>query len=87
MSEGIAIGFDAMQRVTIAGTKMAGLLGEIFTFETPVLKIPFSFPCVQLQTVKGLPREDYLPEIELKDQKEGIETAIMLLLKNRNRHR
>ncbi len=86
MSEGIAIGFDAMQRATIAGTKMAGLLGEIFTFETPILKIPFSFPCVQLQTVKGLPREDYLPEIELKDQKEGIETAIILLLKKRNKH-
>ena len=53
MGEGIAIGFAGMHRAKIMGTKMAGLLGEIFSFETPELKIPFSFPCVQLQTVDG----------------------------------
>jgi hypothetical protein len=79
MGEGIAIGFDAMQRATIVGTKMAGLLGEIFTFETPELKIPFSFPCVQLQTVKGQPREDYLPTIQVNQQSESIKTAIKIL--------
>ena len=77
--KGIAVGFDAMQRATIVGTKMAGLLGEIFTFETPELKIPFSFPCVQLQTVKGQPREDYLPTIPVKQQSEIIKTAIKIL--------
>jgi C-terminal processing protease CtpA/Prc len=81
MGEGIAIGFDAMQRATIIGTKMAGLLGEIFTFETPELKIPFSFPCVQLQTVKGQPREDYLPTIQVKKQSESVKTAIKILTK------
>jgi carboxyl-terminal processing protease len=79
MGEGITIGFDAMHRGTIVGTKMAGLLGEIFTFETPGLKIPFSFPCVKLQTINGLPREDYLPAVQVNDQSESLEKAIGLL--------
>ncbi len=83
MGEGIAIGFDAMQRATIIGTKMAGLLGEIFTFETPELKIPFSFPCVQLQTVDGLPREDYLPTVLVKQQSESMGMALKILNENK----
>jgi C-terminal processing protease CtpA/Prc len=61
MGEGIAIGFDGMKRGLVRGTKMAGLLGEVYTFETPHLKIPFSFPCVKLQNIYGQPREDFLP--------------------------
>jgi carboxyl-terminal processing protease len=79
MGEGITIGFDAMKRAKIVGSKMAGLLGEIYSFETPELKIPFSFPCVQLQTVSGQPREDYMPTIQVKDQKESIDIAMKLL--------
>ena len=79
MGEGMAIGFDTMKNVKVAGTKMAGLLGEIYTFETPEMKIPFSFPCVQLQTVAGVPREDYMPPFQVKDQKEGISNALNLL--------
>jgi C-terminal processing protease CtpA/Prc len=79
MSEGMAIGFDAMKRGKIAGTKMAGLLGEIYSFETPELKIPFSFPCVQLQHVNGQPREDYIPPYHVTDQKKAVEFALKLL--------
>jgi carboxyl-terminal processing protease len=61
MGEGMAIGFDAMNKGTVMGTKMAGLLGEIYSFETPETKITFSFPCVQLQHVNGQPREDFVP--------------------------
>lgn len=61
MGEGMAIGFDAMKRGKVVGTPMAGLLGEIYTFETPELKIPFSFPTVQLRTVTGKPREEFRP--------------------------
>jgi C-terminal processing protease CtpA/Prc len=61
MGEGMAIGFDGMKKATIMGTKMAGLLGEIYSFETPENKIPFSFPCVQLQNINGQPREDFIP--------------------------
>jgi C-terminal processing protease CtpA/Prc len=61
MGEGMAIGFDGMKKATIMGTKMAGLLGEIYSFETPESKIKFSFPCVQLQHINGQPREDFNP--------------------------
>ena len=76
MGEGIAIGFDAMKRATIAGTKMAGLLGEIFTFRMPETKIPFSFPAVQLQHVNGQPREDFVPTMQVRDAKQTLPTAL-----------
>ena len=79
MGEGIAIGFEGMHRAKIIGTKMAGLLGEIFSFETPELNIPFSFPCVQLQTVDGQPREDFVPEYLVTDQKGMVQNAAELL--------
>lgn len=81
MGEGIAIGFDGMKRAKIVGTKMAGLLGEIYSFETPSTKIPFSFPCVQLQHINGQPREDFIPTILVTDQKQTLNTAIKLLTK------
>lgn len=64
MGEGMAIGFDAMKKGTIMGTRIAGLLGEIYSFETPETKITFSFPCVQLQHVNGQPREDFIPAVQ-----------------------
>jgi C-terminal processing protease CtpA/Prc len=76
MAEGMAIGFDGMKRAKVMGTKMAGLLGEITTFETPELKIPFSFPTAQLQTVNGLPREDFEP---FKPKAEIMQAAISVL--------
>lgn len=83
MGEGMAIGFDGMKRAKIAGTQMAGLLGEIFTFRTPELNIPFSFPCVKLQHVNGQPREDFIPPVYIKDQKQAIGIAVKLLRNNR----
>jgi carboxyl-terminal processing protease len=77
MGEGMAIGFDAMKRATIMGTKMAGLLGEIYSFETPETKITFSFPCVRLQHVNGQPREDFVPAVQIPDQKEALKAAVI----------
>jgi|GEM_PF-2882199 len=79
--EGIAIAFDAMKGVDIVGTKMAGLPGEIYTFETPETKIPFSFPCVQLQHMNGQPREDFAPSVVISNNKEAISTAVEVLIK------
>ncbi len=81
MGEGMAIGFDGMKRAKIMGTKMAGLLGEIYSFETPELKVPFSFPTVQLQHINGQPREDFIPTILVRDQKKMIAIAAGLLRK------
>lgn len=76
MGEGMAIGFDAMKRAKVVGTPMAGLLGEIYTFETPELKIPFSFPTVQLQTVTGKPREEFKPSPLQPEQEKLVRQAM-----------
>lgn len=79
MGEGIVIGFDAMQRGKIMGTKMAGLLGEIFTFRTPEYKIPFSFPCVKLQHINGQPREDFVPPYPIPEGITPVAAAAALV--------
>lgn len=87
MGEGMAIGFDGMKRATIVGTKMAGLLGEIYSFEMPETKIPFSFPCVQLQHINGQPREEYTPNVIVSDQNIIVKTSSALLKKmSKNQH-
>ncbi len=78
MGEGMAIGFDGMKRAKIVGTKMAGLLGEIYTFEMPGTRIPFSFPSVQLKHINGQPREDFMPGVLIKDPKQTIRIALSL---------
>jgi len=81
MGEGIVIGFDAMKRGTVAGTKMAGLLGEIYTFEMPETKIRFSIPFARLAHVNGQPREEYIPPVVIRNQHDAIKTVTALLLK------
>ena len=61
MGEGITIGFDALGRAEIVGTKMAGLNGAINGFQTSKTKIPYSVPTEQLCHISGIPREIYTP--------------------------
>ncbi len=61
MGEGITIGFDALGKAKIVGTKMAGLNGAINGFQTPNTKIPYSFPTEQLYHINGTPREIFIP--------------------------
>jgi carboxyl-terminal processing protease len=82
MGEGLAIGFDGLKRADVVGTTMACLLGEIYTFETPELKIPFSFPCVKLQHINGQPREEYIPGYLVKEPKDTFDTGLNLLIKD-----
>jgi C-terminal processing protease CtpA/Prc len=63
VSEGIAIGFDALKRATIIGTRMAGLNGAIYSFTMPNTNIGFSFPTEKLFHVNGTPRENFQPTI------------------------
>lgn len=61
MGEGIAIGFDALKKAEIVGTRMAALNGAISGFQTSNAKIPYSFPIEQLYHINGTPREDFVP--------------------------
>jgi len=61
MGEGITIGFDALGKAKIVGTKMAELKGAINGFQTSKTKIPYSFPTEQLYHINGTPRENFIP--------------------------
>lgn len=62
MGEGMAIGLHGMNRATVVGTKMAGLLGGIDQFDLPNTNIGVRFPIERLYHVNGTPREDFVPD-------------------------
>lgn len=68
VGEGIVVGFDALakansgSKITIMGTKLAGLNGAIYSYEMPNTKIRFSFPVEKLFHVNGTPRELFVPD-------------------------
>jgi C-terminal processing protease CtpA/Prc len=81
MGEGIAIGFDALIKAKIVGTKMAGLNGAINRFQTSKTKIPYSFPTEQLYHINGTPRETFTPTnlIDLTNSKyKDIDDPILI---------
>jgi hypothetical protein len=62
MGEGIVIGFDAMKRAKITGTKMAGLLGAIYTYRMKNTNIGYQIPTEQMFHINGTPREKFMPK-------------------------
>lgn len=93
MGEGIAIGFDALGKGKIVGTKMAGLNGAINRFETSKTKIPYSFPTEQLYHINGTPREIYTPanltdltNLKHKDVDDPILTEGINIINNKTQH-
>ncbi|KGO94704.1 peptidase [Flavobacterium subsaxonicum WB 4.1-42 = DSM 21790] len=79
MGEGMAIGFDAMKRAKITGTKMAGLIGAIHTFSMKNIKIGYQIPIEKMYHVNGTPREDYLPQYFTKNSTETFTKALELI--------
>lgn len=83
MGEGIAIGFDALDRADIIGTKMAGLVGAKYDFKLPETGIGVSYSAEKLFHINGTPHENYVPDILIEpDGKPGdliLETAIRFL--------
>jgi C-terminal processing protease CtpA/Prc len=72
MGEGIAIGFDALQRAKIIGTEMAGLIGAISGFRMPETNIGFQIPTERLYHINGTPREKYKPTLLTKNIDETL---------------
>ncbi len=70
MGEGIAIGFDAMKRAIVTGTKMAELIGAINGFTLTETKIGFQIPTERTYHINGIAREDYVPGILTKNTAE-----------------
>lgn len=72
MGEGMAIGFDAFQKPTVVGTKMAGLLGAIEGFNLKETNINFQIPTERLYHLNGKPREDFLPKVITENSTETL---------------
>jgi C-terminal processing protease CtpA/Prc len=66
MGEGIAIGLDGMGRAMVVGTRMAGLNGAVFDLELPNTEIKLNYAAEKLFHMKGTPREDFVPPVEVK---------------------
>lgn len=63
MGEGLAIGLDGMGRATIVGSRMAGLLGAIGSYDLPETGISLRLPTERLTHLDGTPREAFVPTV------------------------
>jgi C-terminal processing protease CtpA/Prc len=63
MGEGIVIGFDALKRATIVGTRMGRLLGAVDNFQLTQTKIGYQFPTEKLYHINGTRRENFVPTV------------------------
>lgn len=78
MGEGMVIGFDAMKRSQTVGTKMAGLLGAIYTFKMKNTGYGYQIPYERLYHVNGTPREDFIPAYLTGNSRETKDKALQL---------
>ncbi|MXN91257.1 peptidase [Flavobacterium sp. Sd200] len=78
MGEGIVIGFDAMKRAKITGTKMAGLIGAVYSFRTKNTNIGYQIPTERMYHVNGTPREDFIPRYLTSNTEETYNKALKL---------
>ena len=67
MGEGIAIGFDAMQRGVVVGTPMAHLAGAVSDDKLPKTGVDVAFATEQVFHVNGTPRQKWVPPILVKE--------------------
>ncbi|MEM1336407.1 MAG: S41 family peptidase [Bacteroidota bacterium] len=61
MGEGLAIGFDGMERAIVVGTEMERLAGEISYFQFKHQDFGFRMATAKLFHVNGTPREEFAP--------------------------
>ncbi len=76
MGEGLAIGFEGMNRAEIVGTEMEQLAGAIFNFGFKHQNFGFQLSQEKLYHINGTPREKYIPTNYAK-QTQIIEDEIM----------
>ena len=61
MGEGLAIGFEGMQRAEIVGTEMRRLAGEVNDFGFKHQKFGYKLSTAKLYHINGTIREKYIP--------------------------
>lgn len=85
MGEGMAIGFDAMERAEVVGTEMKRLAGSDFDFQFANQDFGYKLILEKLYHIDGTPRELYIPTNYVKQSKiekdEALEKGIELIIK------
>lgn len=83
MGEGVAIGFDGMNRVKVVGSEMERLAGEMSGFSFKNQKFGYRLSIAKLFHVNNTPREEYVPEVFVKqtttEKDEILEKGIEVL--------
>lgn len=85
MGEGLAIGFDGMQKAQIVGSEMERLAGEMNGFSFKNQNFGYRLSTAKLFHVNGTPREKYLPTTYVKqttiEKDQTLEKGIELIKK------
>jgi len=85
MGEGLAIGFDGMERAQIVGSEMERLAGEMNLFSFRNQKYGYRLSTAKLFHMNGTPREKYIPTNYVKqtttEKDEALEKGIQLISK------
>ena len=85
MGEGLAIGFEGMERAEVVGTEMRRLAGEVYDFGFTHQWYGYKLSTAKLFHVNGTPREKYIPTHYIKqttnEKDEILEKAIELISK------
>jgi hypothetical protein len=83
MGEGLAIGFEGMERAEIVGSEMERLAGEMNGFSFKHQNFGYSLSTAKLYHINGTPREKYVPTNYVKqttiDKDEFLEKGIELI--------
>jgi C-terminal processing protease CtpA/Prc len=86
MGEGLAIGFEGMERAEIIGSEMERLAGEMDGFSFKNQNFGYRLSTAKLFHVNGTPREKYVPTNYMKqtttEKDETLEKGIELINKN-----
>ncbi len=78
MGEGIAVGFNAMQRAVIVGTPMAHLAGSVSDDKLPQTGVDVAYATEQIYHVDGVPRQKWLPPILVEESVGGQAGDVVL---------
>ena len=85
MGEGLAIGFEGMERAEIVGSEMRRLAGEVYDFGFKHQRYGYKLSTVKLYHVNGTLREKYIPTNYVKqsttEKDETLEKGIELINK------
>ncbi|GEM_PF-524030 len=86
MGEGLAIGFEGMERAEIVGSEMRRLAGEVYDFNFKHQNYGYKLSTAKLYHINGTLREKYMPTYFVKQstigEDETLDIGIQLITKS-----